>query len=280
MLKAYLDPNVINWARRDGVTGAGLRSALAAHAWEPYLGIHGIYELARAFLNPQRRATGVQNFEIVVDLDPTFCPPVSMLLAKEIDRIRTGAGVIPVLDTLNHTWAKYEVLRLSQGIFDARAESFIRSREAEIEAEHPARMMQYRETVRRELQSRPADAPRLRTFADVLREAACHVPEIIANIVPGQLSLEECHRISESLDEYPTIRSIVRANLYLSSIPILHDALPGDAKLDDYRHVIEASYADVLVTGDEQLANTAPRLHPNLAGLRWRELFPPSTSAG
>ena len=39
-----------------------------------------------------------------------------------------------------------------------------------------------------------------------------------------------------------------------------------------YRHVIEAAYANVFVTGDQQLARTAPRLNPGLEIVTLNEL--------
>ena len=280
MKKAYLEPNVINWARRDGLNGRELRSLCDSKDLEPHFGMHGIYELARAFLRDENRDVAVQHFRILNDLAPTFCPPVSTLLAKEIDRLRTGADVIPIVDPLNHTSAKYEVLRLSEGYFDSSAEDFIRKREEEIAANYPQAMLECLETIRRNLSERPKNAPKLRTFDDVMSEANYQVSDLIARVVPGVLTASEAGRIHTRIDEFPAFRSTVRANLYLSSIPILHVVTPGDDKLDDYRHVIEASYTHVFVTGDDRLAGATCRIHPNLEVLRWKSFSQKTSVAG
>jgi hypothetical protein len=43
-------------------------------------------------------------------------------------------------------------------------------------------------------------------------------------------------------------------------------------KNDDYRQVIETSYAELFVTGDKQLARTVPHLQPRLQVLEWRTI--------
>lgn len=49
--------------------------------------------------------------------------------------------------------------------------------------------------------------------------------------------------------------------------------MPGRDKLDDYRHVIEASYCDVFVTNDGQLGRTVPRINSDLSVVLWNELL-------
>ena len=79
----------------------------------------------------------------------------------------------------------------------------------------------------------------------------------------------------------PAIRSGVRANLYLMWICISRRVAPAVDKLDDYRHIIEASYCDALVSGDDQLIRTTPRINPALESLRTPELLAGNvTSAG
>ena len=74
------------------------------------------------------------------------------------------------------------------------------------------------------------------------------------------------------LDEFPAIRSTVRANLYMWAVPLVSGSGVSTDKNDDYRHVVEASYANVFVTGDGQLARTVPRLNPRLRVLEWRTM--------
>ena len=74
MCKAYLEPNVINWARRSLWSGAELRGRLETRGLESHFGIHGIYELARAFLSAEHQSVAQQNFQILADLEPVFDP--------------------------------------------------------------------------------------------------------------------------------------------------------------------------------------------------------------
>ncbi len=273
MAKAYIESNVINCARRAAWSGATLRDRLDGYGLTPLFGLHGIYELARGFLSSQTSRDDIQaNFQILAHLDPEFGPTVKMLYEKEIDRLRTGAIVIPVLDVMNHASAKYQVLRMSMGFFEAEGDQFISRRERDIDREWP-RFVEYQlEAVQHGVGEQGPDGPRLQTFEDVFRALDDEIPRIIEEVLRRSVTAFEARELYMRLDEFPAIRSVVRAQLYLWAIPILHRTGASRDKLDDYRHVIEASYADVFVTGDEQLARTVPRIHPTLAVFSWADI--------
>jgi len=267
--KAYVEPNVINWARRSNWTGVALRSRLEARGLEPHFGIHGIYELARGFLSEQSKAVAQQNFEILAELDPIFGPTPDILFAKELDRLRTRAAVIPVLDDLNRASAKQEVIQMAAGRLEADGREFLQRRESGIDRDYP------RYTAFQLSQTRAAVAAgteRPKTPEEAFAELDPQVPGIIRQILGDRITASEAAELHARLDEFPALRSTVRANLYHWTIPLMHDAAGSRDKNDDYRHVIEASYVDVFVTGDNQLAHTVPRLHPGLQVLTWHEL--------
>jgi hypothetical protein len=269
LLKAYLEPNIINWARRADWSGQDLRSRLTVRQLEPHFGIHGIYELARGFLSDGSRADAQRNFKILAELDPAFGPTVSMLLAKELDQLRHGAAVIPVLDSLDRTSTKYQVEEMAAGRLESIGAEFLARREARIDRDYAETVAQ---KVKQFRQARSAGAEMPTSFDDVLMMFDAQVPRMIRERLQNQVSPMEANELHARLDAFPALRTTVRADLYMSSIAMIHDTGAGRDKLDDYRHVIEASYASVFVTGDQQLANTAPRLNPGLRIVTWDEL--------
>ena len=267
--KAYIEPNIINWARRTGWSGDELRTRLRRRDIDPHFGLHGIYELARGFRSPSARTDAQRNFQIVAQLDPVYGPTPDMLLDKELDQLRTGAAVIPTLDAMNHASAKYQVARMAEGLFEPEGEEFVREREANIQRDHPKYTAYQLREVR---QTIGAGAHQPTTFEEVVTVLDSEVPSMIRQILGNRATALEAAELHGRLDRFPALRSIVRANLYLWAIPILHDTGASLDKLDDYRHVVEASYADVFVTGDGQLARTVPRIHPGLLVVNWDEV--------
>ena len=189
-----------------------------------------------------------------------------MLFDKELDRLRTGAAVIPILDELNRASAKQHVIQMAAGLLEADGREFLYSREASIDRDYPI----YTAHQRRQTQAAVATgAERPKIFEEAFAGFDSQVPAIIRQILGNRVGPSEAIELYGRLDEFLALRSTVRANLYLWTIPLMHDAGASRDKNDDYRHVIEASYAEVFVTGDDQLARTVVRIHPGLQVLTW-----------
>ena len=71
--------------------------------------------------------------------------------------------------------------------------------------------------------------------------------------------------IAAAIDHYPAIRTSVYYWWNAEFICLAHGRAPSVDKVDDYRHVVEASYCDVFVSNDGQLLRSVSRLHPTLA---------------
>jgi len=173
VLKAYLEPNVINWARRKGWSGADLRRVLKRRGFDPHFGMHGVYELARGFLAEQSQADAQCNFSILCDLDPVFGPTPAMLFDKEVDKLRTGAMVIAALDELNRASVRQQVIQMAAGHLETVGREFVGGREASIDQDYPRFTSEQLGRVRRAV---GAGRPRPKTFEDVLAEFDDQVP--------------------------------------------------------------------------------------------------------
>lgn len=268
--KGYLEPNIVNWARRAGWSGNYLRARLSSRGLTAHFGVHGIYELARGFLSDTHCAEAQENFGILAELEPVVGPTVEILLGKELDLLRTGAAVIPVLRPIDQVSAKAQILTMASGSFESLGRKFIEQREARASRDHPL----YKARLLADLKSALASGvERPTSFEDALVRFDEHVPAVIRKVLGARAKNREPERLHARLEEFPLIQTIVRANLYMWAIPFVSGG-PGPSadKSDDYRHVIEASYCSVFITGDSQLARTAPRLNPHLSVLTWDAL--------
>lgn len=98
------------------------------------------------------------------------------------------------------------------------------------------------------------------------------LPNIIQEILRGQVTPLEANELSQRLNTFPALRSTLRANLYVNFIHIVHGTRPAYDKIDDYRHVVDASYCSAIVLSDEQLGRTVNRINPDLCVLGWEDV--------
>ena len=179
-------------------------------------------------------------------------------------KLRTGSAVLPFLDHFHQASIRNEVQRLSMGNFDETARQFIGKRQAEIEIEHPKIAQGHLAHIRSVRSNEEAHNIELKTFEDVMSYFQSQVPDLIHYRMQSRITRSEASEIAQRLDFFPAIRSAVRADLYMNFICIVHGNRPGFDKLDDYRHVIECSYCDALITGDNQLYRTANQINPDI----------------
>jgi hypothetical protein len=262
MKYAYLETNIINKALDQLITGGQLRDLLEAEGFLPKFGIHGIYELARTFLNEQNTEIGKKLFTILQDLDPSYQPTVNMLLEQEIVKLRTGSSVLPFLDQLNQAATKQEVLKLARGVFDDKARDFISNREKGIKENHQGMAKDYIDRAK-------SIQKKIRTFEQALSELKPDFPDLIYKMLHKKVSISEARELDMRLNTFPAIRTTAMANAYMTSISIIHSNAPGKDKIDDFRHLIEASYCNAFLTGDNQLCKAAGYINPEIEVIKW-----------
>ena len=64
------------------------------------------------------------------------------------------------------------------------------------------------------------------------------------------------------------------ANMYLFFVQMTRKVVPATDKVDDHRHVIEASYCDAFITNDNQLLSNLGKINSHLEAISWRALRP------
>ena len=264
MRRAYLETSAINHAVDDGRDPTGLRLEWSEAGLVPVVGLHVIYELARTFLNPNTHARARRLFTFLQLLDPSYGPESRNLLMQEVVRLRTNAAVLPFLSCENQAATRSEVARLAAGTFDAQARRFIQEREMQRRGTEPAGMLDYVSHVRRLRETNPTSVNRIRTEDDLCLRFKAKMPQMIQEILRRSVTLAEAKELFLRLREFPALRATVYANLALMLPCITQGVPPRIDKLDDYRHVIEAAYCDLLVTDDHQLTARAKAIHPEL----------------
>lgn len=272
MSKIYIEPNIINWARRDGWSGHKLREKLGVLDFEAHFGIHGIYELARGFLYETVRLDAQNNFQILSELDPIFTPTTKMIFDWELAKFKTGALVIPVLDEYNHASAKYQVNIMAYGNIEDEGIKFISRREKAIDDDFPKYVGYQLEAIRHRFGQHVRAEAGAKTISDVFEALDSEVPGLIYQIMRGRVTTSEAARLHARLAEFPGLMTTVRANMYLWAISILNLVGASRDRLDDFRHVIEASYTAAFATEDERLFRAAPRINPGLQVVTWRDI--------
>lgn len=262
-MKAYLETSAINQAEAIEMSGATIAGALRDQGLEPAIGMHTIYELARGFLTSDQREKSARLFSILEELAPSYLPMTWTLLEQEIMRLRTGAAVLPFLDHLDSNSTILEVRKMARG-FSAEAEQFVRAREKRVAEGSAAQSRMYLQHVQA-VKSGPAGSmPTFRTVEQIWNHFQSDVPQLIREVLRGQISDAEAHELHARLNEFPVLRSTVRANVYYSAIHIIYQTIPAKDKLDDPRHVIDASYCCVLVSEDSQLKKRVKFINPDL----------------
>jgi lipopolysaccharide biosynthesis regulator YciM len=273
MKKAYFETSSINHAHKSELKGSDISISLKAQGLIPTIGLHTIYELAKTFLDKKQKEKAQGLFVFLRDLEPTFMPSTWDLLSQEVLKLRTGAAVLPFLSTNNQHAAKIEINRLASGTFDKHAEDFIRSREEKIKKELPEASRAYLDQISRVAAQDKKRSRRLKTFEDVLSYFAPKLPEIIIKILKGYVSMSEAQEMAQRLNSFPALRSTLRTNLYLSFIHISHRVSPAKDRTDDLRHIIDASYTEIIIIGDSQLLKLVNCINPDLQALPWNDFI-------
>lgn len=275
-MKAYVEASFINRSVDQGHNAISLAENLRVAGYEPVLGLHVIYELAKCFLTDEGTPRGRKLFAFVDDLAPTFHWEPRQLMEQEVERFRHRTAVLPYLDHLNNVATVMEARKLRAGSLSSDLRTIIETREADIAANVPKNDALYLRQVNELRAQYPDEGRRFRTYEDVLTQFAPDLDGFVEAAINRQrrvVSPDEARAIANRVDEFPAICSVVRAHIYFVFHCLVHSTGAGRDKLGDYRSVAEAAYCRALVTADRQLAKTAVRINPELLALTFETLW-------
>jgi hypothetical protein len=267
MKRAYLEANAISRAAEESLSGKQLRDILGRNGLVPAIGFHTIYELARTFLNDKKIEVARTLFQIVADLESEYCEESYEILCQELNHCLRQTQIKPFLDGGKQSDTVTEVAKFARGIFDDRARSFIESREKRFRADHP-------QISQNNIRAFAKDPPKnkVRTLEEFTAYYKNGQLEVVVQIFGGKLTLEQAEAVIASIERYPAMRAALMANMYLFFVQMTQKVPPATDKVDDHRHVIEASYCDAFITNDNQLLNNLGKINPRLKPVSWGAL--------
>ncbi len=265
--KAFLEANAIQRFLEFGFTGTEARAVLLTHGYEPVIGIHVIYELARTFIAEGKADIAKRLFVIIKELQPLVVEEPFVQLRKEILSLNNKKGFSPFLNgsRLRDTYA--EINKLSLGIFDSNALEFITTRQNKFESDH-----QLICEINKSLDETPS-TKLTRVFDGYLNYHKKSFSRVIELILNHSISVDEAVYVAGNIERLPVIRSCVRANYYLCFLLFSNPDNPKEDKVDDHRHVLEASYCDAFITEDKQLLKSTKSINPDMTALKWSSIF-------
>lgn len=264
MQNAFLETNAICRFLDEKISGEEIRAILLSHGYLPVIGLHVIYELAKTFLSENNEATAKSLFEIVRDLKPEITEEPKIILQGEFNKFINGAEFDPFLVGARRAAARHEITKLSNGNFDDEAKNFIINRDNNFKKDHPL-LGQKKINLFIDF---PPDK-KLRSFEEVVEYYKNDISKYIGEILRGLASPEQALSMTENLSNFPLLKSTVQANLFMDFIANVHKSIPNTDKVDDHRHIIEASYCDAFVTEDSQLLKNIGKINPNLKPIQW-----------
>lgn len=273
MKRVFLEPNAINRIVDSGCTGPEFRTLLFNSGWLPVVGIHCIYEMARGYLSGARDDRIAAQFVVLRELDADIVKPFDMMMAEEGTKFMTGAVVDPFLSGNHLKRAQDELRRLASGVLSGRGREFLVKREAEIEAHLPALAVPAIAQFQKAKRNHPEELGACRCYEDIYALLEPEFPKIISQIEGAAIDFNTAKLVAKRLDDFPCLKTAVRAHVYINFVCWVHGAIPGKDKLDDPRHVMDAAYCDSFVTKDRQLFRNLCYYNPDLDGLWWDEFW-------
>lgn len=203
-------------------------------------------------------------FEIVRDLNPDISEEPNVILLNEYNLYSSGTKFDYFLGGIRKHSAREEIVKFAMGVFDDKDRQFISSRDINFKKEHP---ITGQENVKIFLDNPPVE--KLLSFEDVVKYYEGDIPILIKQILKDVVSSDEAKGMAGKIDQFPCLKATVMANIYMIFVAVVHKNVPARDKVDDHRHIIEASYCDVFVTEEGQLLANVPRINSRIQPIKW-----------
>ena len=271
-LLIYLDTSVWNALCDQKVDPSLLYSSLKERDAQIVLGSNAVYEMAKTFQikGGMGQFRGQELFLYLTGYLRTRVPylrETGDLLREETKRVNGETRSIAMFyPPENYLKLEDEVNKLSRGIFDQRAESFISARKLGA--------LDSRQEIQRHLENQPALLQRLAGISEsevarwITKEAKRPVGR---RILAGHLSREISDGDRSQLtwfakrllasNQYKVSQALVRTDLYwnwrFAQVRSIRSDLP-----DDTYHLVNAAYCGIFVTSDSALASGMSHLLP------------------
>ena len=275
MKKVYIDVSIINSAHLEGIGGLQLIYHLRMKDLNPATSSFTIYDIIRAYDNRNSYQRAQLMLSIIKYINPLYVVLTKDLLEQEIAHFRRGTPVSPFLDHLDQATFRFEVENLARGCSDDESKRFIKNCVSEMKAGFPRISKDYLNTMREDTKAKNLVANRILTFYDLINfyRKGKEISRLISLILENSVSPSEIEELAFNLDSFPVLRSIVYSNCYLIFLHITKGTSHSVDMIDDYRHIIDASYCNIFLTADEKQLKAVPHINKDLETLSWSDLL-------
>ena len=224
-----------------------------------------VHELARTFTSGHA-TEGKALFAFVRDLYAQIDHPPVVLWSRERKYLDGGVPVVSRLDSRNRRFTRSHINRLADGRLGSELTGLIHQRAAD-KLKFGRSTEFFLEQVKQLRRDEPSAIPKISDFPSAVKMFAPSALKFIQAMSDSPMSDDVAQRVLARIDELPAHRSHHRFWLYMMFICIKTKQVPGRDKLDDYRHVIEASYCDIFVSRDRQQLYAAPLIGTHLTAI-------------
>jgi hypothetical protein len=270
--RAYLETSALDAILKRAIPVSHVRSQLEARGLTACVGTLTLNECAQPILSDQGEIAQ-ELFRIMRDLQPRFLTDSSALHEQEARLFRCGTPVNPHPDSAQEEYERTEVDQLADGRVNLRLLELVQQRRVTKFEKWTSHWTRYLSEVEKLRRISAKNVPQFRSFEQVEAFFRPDLPRFIAGL--GGLTIEEAGVVAATIERYPTVRASVYYWWNAQFICLVNRRVPSVDKVDDYRHVVEASYSDVFVSNDRQLLRSLPRLQPTLVPLALDALVGP-----
>lgn len=256
MKKVYFDSNIYSEIIRRDIKSEQIRSILSEKKLQLIISSLNMFEIASCWKSgdPSDIEQGIKRFKLIKELLPCrFLNTIHNILLMEIDKAINNANISPFCENQGKADFEREINKLAQGIYDNNARTFIENRWAGKRNDIKRKTSELTEN-----ESIFKSADQFQEFFvknDSLQQLI--VEDLIYERVmkiPNRHRRKTAEKILCKSRKFPMIISVVKANLFLDFRALKFGNCSHDT-LDDLKHLINASYTDVFVTGDNKLYN-------------------------
>lgn len=235
---------------------------------------HQTYELARSFLYDHPQDAVTKAFKFLSEIECVeYLPNVNQCIEAEAHWAETEMPLITVVGPLNQAAVKQELIRLARGN-SVEARKFISKREKNVAMETARVTKQNQSSAAKASAQNGLKVRPFKTFESLQKELTFGRSGWVANFLRKKGHLVTplaIIRILHNPAKFPLINTIVNTQEYLNYITVFHKTEPGKDALDDFRHLVESSWADIFVTKDWDLLKRALKTRPFKPFRSWQE---------
>ncbi len=283
-MKVYPDTNVAHRLRKSW-SPTSFDALARSRGTTLALGLHVVYELARAFLSGHNVDDVKTTCNFLAEVSEIeFQPALLRLIEAELHLAETRIPLLTALEPLNQVSTRLELRRLARGDA-AGATQFISQREARVETLRQEIAFNNRNLLQGQLSEDRESKARRRTFAGF--------KEQVNNLGLGidvlrQMSAQHGFGIRDSTyrtilrtpEEFPVLTTYLNCQWHMLFVAVMHGVDPAEDAQDDLRHLIESARCDLFVTADGKLLRRVSLLSPSRPGQSWEDFskdFAPSS---